>query len=247
MRVLIVEDEEPIAELFRDQVLELGHDAVVARTAEDALHTLDTNEPDAILLDLSLPGLDGLNFLDSPRLKGRAIPIVVVSGKASPVDERDCLRMGALEFVRKPVSLPRLINILGFLELHVLNKHLVDKVRQLDRRRYARAPAAFPVHIIEYDGTERLGSAVNISPFGLKIRCDARLGEGATVKLHFSPPDGPPSLTLLSVLSRTDTEGLAFYFVNLTKAEFHRLSQVVQELTTAVVSRESPREPPPAS
>jgi CheY-like chemotaxis protein len=230
MRVLIVEGELPVAELLRDHLIELGHVPVVAKSGTDALRTIAAETLDAILLDLNLPDVNGLEFLQIPSLRERGIPVVVVSGQTSEAQARACLQLGALDFVQKPVSLPRLSEVVGFLELHVLNKQLVDQVKQLDRRRFPRVPTTFPVRIMEYAGNEWLGTAVDLSPFGLKTRTDAHLGEGATVKLHFSPPDGPPSLTLLSVLVRVDGDGLAFYFVNLTKAEFQRLSVVVQAL-----------------
>src|SRR6266404_1594984 len=66
MRVLVVEDEEPLGEVFRDFLAELGHDAVVVRSAEAALGTLKRQRPDAIILDINLPGMSGLDFLGKP-------------------------------------------------------------------------------------------------------------------------------------------------------------------------------------
>ncbi len=230
MRVLIVEDERPVANLFRDHLFDLGHDPRVVTSAEDALRTLADEAVDAILLDLSLPGITGLEFLQLLTARSQSIPVIVVSDMATEAQARDCLRLGALDFVPKPVSSSRLGEVVAFLELHVLNSQLIDQVRKLDRRRCARVPAVFPVRLMEYAGTEWLGTSVDLSPFGLKVRSEAALGEGGTVKLQFTPPDGPPSLTLLSVLVRVDPDGQAFYFVNLTKAEFKRMSAIVQAL-----------------
>ncbi len=230
MRVVIIEDERAVSDLFRDHLIDLGHDAIVAPSAEDALRMLAIGPVDAILLDLGLPGISGLEFLRLPAVLARSIPVIVISGTATEAQARDCLKYGALDFVPKPVPLSRLSEVLGFLELHVLNTQLVEQVRNLDRRRYARVPAVFPVRIMEYAGPERLGMSVDISTFGMKLRGEAGLKEGATVKLHFTPPDGPPSVTLLSVLVRVDPDGQAFYFVTLTKAEFQRMSAIVQSL-----------------
>ncbi len=231
MRVLIVEDERQVADLLRDHLADLGHHPVVAGSAEDAVRTLSAEAVDAILLDVGLPGLSGVDFLQLPVVRAGSIPVIVIAGAATDLQARDCLKYGALDYVAKPVSLTRLSEVLGFLELHVLNSRLIEQVRNLDRRRYARVPAVFPVRIMEYSGTEWLGMSVDISPFGIKARSEGSLKEGDTVKLHFTPPDGPPSLTLLSVLVRVDPDGQAFYFVNLTKAEFQRMSAVVQSLS----------------
>lgn len=232
MRVLIVEDERQVADLFRDHLLDLGHHPVVAASAEDALRALSSGTVDAILLDIGLPGISGVDFLQLPMVRKGSIPVIVISGAATEGQAKDCLKCGALDFIAKPVSLTRLSEVLGFLELHVLNFQLIEQVRNLDRRRYARVPAVFPVRIMEYSGAEWLGMSVDISPFGIKARSEGGLKEGDTGKLHFTPPDGPPSLTLLSVLVRVDPDGQAFCFVNLTKAEFQRMSAVVQSLSS---------------
>jgi CheY-like chemotaxis protein len=235
MRVLIVEGEPPVAALLRDHLIELGHAPVVAADGTDALRILGGESVDAILLALNLPDVRSADFLQLPALRERAIPVVVVADAASEAQAQACIQLGALDVVPKPIPAERLSEVVGFLELHLLNKQLVDQVKKLDRRRFPRVPATFPVRVMEYAGNEWLATAVDLSPFGLKVRANLRLADGAAVKLHFSPPDGPPSITLLSVLVRVDDDGFAFCFVNLTKAEFQRLSSVVQ----ALVSRQA--------
>jgi CheY-like chemotaxis protein len=231
MRVLVVENDGPAAELFRERLVDLGHDPVVVTSAEAALAALASDRLDAVLLDLDLPGLSGREFLQLASIRARSVPVVVIAGGPTRVEGREWLRLGALDVVSKPIGTERLDEALGFLELHVLNARLAAQVRDLDRRRYARVPAVFAVHLMGYTGAEWLGTSVDLSPFGMRVRSDAALAEGATVKLHFTPPDGPPSLTVLSVLVRLDPDGQAFNFVNLTRAEFERMSAIVQALS----------------
>ena len=230
MRVLIVEDDPVVADLFRGCLSELGHVSLLAADAESAVGAL-REAPDAIVLDLALPGMSGANLLQHPEVRRRDIPVVAISGIATEAEAAECLRLGALDFVRKPLSLNRLAEVVGFLELHVLNRHLVDHVRQLDRRRAARHPVTFPVQGTSYTGEQWEGTAVDIGPFGTKVQAPSRLDEGAMVKLQFTPPDGPPPLTLSAVVVRAEADGHAFLFVNLTAAEFHRLSEVARELS----------------
>jgi CheY-like chemotaxis protein len=63
MRVLVVEDETDLGEVFRDFLSELGHQPVLVRSAEAALGKLQSDRPDAIILDIHLPGMSGLDFL----------------------------------------------------------------------------------------------------------------------------------------------------------------------------------------
>jgi CheY-like chemotaxis protein len=234
MRVLIV-DDTAAAELYRKYLTELGHDSSVASTSEAAFEALATEGAEAVVVDPALPGLDGVDFLQRSAVEGHDIPVVVISGAASEEQARECLRSGALDYARKPVSLARLAELVGFLELYVLNKQLVEHVRRLDRRRAGRVPAVFPVRIVEETGAEWVGLSVDLGPFGLRVRSQGRFHEGTQAKLTFTPPDGPPALTLQSVLTRsTDADGDAFLFVNLAVAEYRRLCGVVRKLREQV-------------
>ena len=83
MRVLVVEDEPDLGDVFRDFLLELGHQPLVVRSAEAALGKLHTERPDAIILDVHLPGMSGLDFLQLRLVRELGVPIVAVSGVAT--------------------------------------------------------------------------------------------------------------------------------------------------------------------
>jgi CheY-like chemotaxis protein len=232
MRVLILEEDVATAELYCGYLTELGHAPIVARTPAAALEALATKSPEAVMLDPALPGPNGVEFLRLQAARGQRLPLVAISSAASEEQARECLRLGALDYARKPVSLTRLAELVSFLELHALNTRLAEQVRSLDRRRGARASTVFPVHIVEDTGAAWVGLSVDLSPFGIRIRSPGRFKEGALAKLTFTPPDGLPALTVLSVLARsTDSDGDAFLFVNLAVAEFHRLSAIVRKLS----------------
>ena len=80
MRVLIVEDDERLAEIFRDFIGELGYQPFIVRSAEDALSALAAARPDAIMLDVRLPGMSGVEFLSQTAVRESEVPVVVVSG-----------------------------------------------------------------------------------------------------------------------------------------------------------------------
>src|SRR2546423_15590439 len=102
MRVLVVEDEEPLGEVFRDFLAELGHDAVVVRSAEAALGTLERQRPDAIILDINLPGMSGLDFLQLRPVREAGPPLVALSGVATRRPARERPGLGAPDLVRQP-------------------------------------------------------------------------------------------------------------------------------------------------
>ena len=208
MRVLIVEDEQTLGEVFRDFLAELGHDAIVVRTAEAALATLDRQRPDAIILDINLPGMSGLDFLQLRPVRESGLPIVAISGVATESQARECLRLGALDFVGKPVPLERLNEVLTFLEPHALTRR-AEQARQSERRRGPRVQIGFPVRIVEYKGTAWDGVCTELSATGMKVRAGATLAEGTAVKLLFTPPDGAIGVEVISLVVRIDRDGTA--------------------------------------
>lgn len=232
MRVLIVEDEPDVGAVFRDFLLELGHEPVLVRTAEAALSRLETDRPDAILLDITLPGLSGLEFLQLRPVRDSGLPIVAVSGVANENQARQCLRLGAMDFIGKPVALDRLGEVLAYLEPHALQRQLVVAERERDRRRSARVRVTFPVRLIGYDGMESDGWAFDLSPSGIRIRSGAALSTGAAVRLTFTPPDGRGPMSLVALLVRSNDEGHAFRFANLTAPELDRLTEFARYLTS---------------
>jgi CheY-like chemotaxis protein len=229
MRVLVVEDEEPLGEVFRDFLAEMAHDATVVRSAEAALGSLERQRPDAVLLDLNLPGMSGLDFLQLRPVREAALAIVAISGVATESQARECLRLGALDFVGKPVPMDRLNEVLTFLEPHALTRRRTERARH-ERRRGPRAQIGFPVRIIEYKGTAWDGICEVLSATGMKVRSRAALTEGAAVKLLFTPPDGATPVEVISLVIRVDRDGIAFSFVHLANAEAKRLGELVHRL-----------------
>src|SRR2546428_4717690 len=122
MRVLIVEDQVDLGDVFRTSLLGLGHQPVVVHTAEAALAKLQTERPDAILLDVQLPGMSGLDFLQLRPVRELGVPIVAVSGVVNESQARECLQLGAADFMGKPIQLDRLNEVLTFLEPHAMSR-----------------------------------------------------------------------------------------------------------------------------
>ncbi len=108
--VLVVDDEEDILELVEYNLSKEGFTVVGVATGEDALAAARTKLPDAVVLDLMLPGVDGLEVCrrmkSDPKL--RHIPIVMLTAKGSEADIVTGLELGAADYVTKPFS-PRVL------------------------------------------------------------------------------------------------------------------------------------------
>lgn len=105
-RVLVVDDDVMHRKLVRILLLPDRYDLVTAPTAEAALQVLDDGVPALILVDVDLPGIDGLTFTrrvrNDPRT--RHVPIIVVSARASLRDRARAFAAGAGQFIGKPLD-----------------------------------------------------------------------------------------------------------------------------------------------
>jgi DNA-binding response OmpR family regulator len=128
-RILVVEDDRDIAALIAHYIEKAGWTADVAVSGSDALTEARRNTPDCIVLDVMLPGIDGLQVCRA--LRGdpatAAIPIIMLTARAEEVDRIAGLELGADDYVAKPFS----------------PGELVARIRAL-LRRAQRAPAPEP-------------------------------------------------------------------------------------------------------
>ena len=108
--ILVVDDEIDILELLRYNLSREGHQVLTAVSGEQAIKIVETHPPDAIVLDLMLPGVDGLDLCR--RLKSNAetvnIPIIMLTAKDAEADVVTGLELGADDYITKPFS-PRVV------------------------------------------------------------------------------------------------------------------------------------------
>lgn len=132
-RVLIVEDDAHIADLLRMHLGDEGYDVAHAASGDAGLRLLEQEGPwDALVLDVMLPGVDGLQVCQRARAMARYVPIIIISARGSETQRIVGLELGADDYLAKPFSMPE----------------LVARVRALLRRaaprRWRRAHASMP-------------------------------------------------------------------------------------------------------
>lgn len=110
--VLIVEDEATLGRNIAAYVQRNGYEAQVAGSAEEALRALDSFKPDAVLLDLRLPGMDGLAALGCFRATDPNLTVILMTGHGTMEAAVEAMKSGAYDFLTKPVSLSRLLLLL---------------------------------------------------------------------------------------------------------------------------------------
>lgn len=188
-RILIIEDEKGLTQSLAWYFNREGYEAIIAHDGAEGLRKAQAMLPDVILLDVMLPGLDGLKVCQQLRVgeRTRTIPVIMITAKSEENDQIEGYAMGADDYVTKPFS----------------NKILLQKVKALLRRNQDPADSG---DVIEHLGVklDRIrhkvtyeGEPVELTPTEFKLlEClirqpgraftrhqlmDAAIGEGAVV------------------------------------------------------------------
>lgn len=108
MRILLIEDDPSLAEMYRLKLAVEGHEVRIAVDGEDGLNTALEHPPDLLLLDIRLPGIDGLTLLAELRRDPRCaeLPVIVLSNFADPEYIERGARLGALAHLIKSQTTP---------------------------------------------------------------------------------------------------------------------------------------------
>jgi len=146
--ILVVDDEPRIVQLVRDYLEHGGFTVLTASDGPSALRTARTGRPDLVVLDLTLPGLDGLDVARSLRRDG-VVPIIMLTARTEESDKLVGLELGADDYMTKPFS----------------PKELVARVRAVLRRAEGLTS---PADVI------RVGSLVELDPSRMEARFDGR-------------------------------------------------------------------------
>jgi DNA-binding NtrC family response regulator len=109
IKVLFVDDEEDFVRTMaeRMEMRELGGE--VALSGQQALRMLENDVPDVMVLDLRMPGIDGMEVLRRVKKTLPQIEVIIMTGHGSDKDEEEARRLGAFDYLRKPVDIEHLM------------------------------------------------------------------------------------------------------------------------------------------
>ncbi|MFZ0214465.1 MAG: response regulator transcription factor [Candidatus Dormiibacterota bacterium] len=109
VRILIVEDESPLAYIISRLLREEGFSAAIATDGPEGLELALRDRPDAIVLDLQLPGMDGLDVCRRLRAEGSVVPVIMLTARDGVPDRVRGLDAGADDYLVKPFALEELL------------------------------------------------------------------------------------------------------------------------------------------
>jgi two-component system response regulator AtoC len=109
LNILVVDDEEPFRRLLKNELSRKGYTVSVAADGGEALRLLSGSAFDAILLDVVMPGMDGLSLMKTLKEDPQAPPIIVLTGKATVETAVEAMKNGAYDYLTKPYKLDELV------------------------------------------------------------------------------------------------------------------------------------------
>jgi DNA-binding response OmpR family regulator len=110
-RVLIVEDDPDTLVILRVNLNASGIEPILAADGRTAIARIQAEDPDAVLLDVLLPGVDGWEVLEELHALGDPVPVIVCSGKNNPRDIQRARELGAVAYLVKPFDIDQLIDV----------------------------------------------------------------------------------------------------------------------------------------
>ena len=136
-QILIVDDQSTMRKTLQRMLESSGSTATVAASGEEALHLFDNNQFDLVLVDILMPGMDGLEVLKAVRRKHSMseLPVIMVTSKDRDEDVVQALSLGANDYIMKPVDLPILrARIRNHLSLKQAEDELRKAREELEQR-----------------------------------------------------------------------------------------------------------------
>ena len=126
-RILVIDDEAGIRESLR-MILEYeGYTVLLAATGEEGLSLARSEAPDIVFSDIKMPGMDGLDVLGRLKAQDESLPVVMISGHGTVATAVEATKLGALDFIEKPLSSERVL-------LTVRNSLNASRLEQENRR-----------------------------------------------------------------------------------------------------------------
>ncbi len=112
-KVLLVDDEKEFVESLSERLRLRNLDAEIAFDGKEALEALKKGDPDVMVLDLRMPGIDGIEVLRRARKINPDLQVVILTGHGTEKDEAQAKRLGAFAYLNKPVEIDELVSTLS--------------------------------------------------------------------------------------------------------------------------------------
>ena len=164
MNALIIEDDTIVADFLKNRLSSDGHEATCTTNGQDGLKLVSTTNPDIIILDRMLPGIDGLELLRLIRKKGSTTPVLILSARGEVDDKVMGLKAGGDDYLVKPFAYSELIARLESLHRRSASEENITSLKIAD----------LELHLLSRE-VYRRDKKINLKPREFKLlECFAR-------------------------------------------------------------------------
>jgi DNA-binding NtrC family response regulator len=133
-KILLVDDEKDFLDVMSERIQARGMDVTTAESAEKALESVESGGYDAIILDLMMPGMDGLQTLKAIKKKNPDLQVILLTGHATVEKGIEAMKLGAMDFLEKPADLDKLTEIIHKAQARkmvIIERRMEEKMKQI--------------------------------------------------------------------------------------------------------------------
>jgi DNA-binding NtrC family response regulator len=133
-KILLVDDEKDFLDVMSERIEARGMDVTTADSAKKALEDVETGGFDAIILDLKMPGMDGLETLKAIKKKNPDLQVILLTGHATVEKGIEAMKLGAMDFLEKPADLDKLTEIIKKAQARkmvIIERKMEEKMKQI--------------------------------------------------------------------------------------------------------------------
>jgi len=222
-KILVVDDDQFFIEFERAFLQREHFDIIEARDGPEALELMRDQHPDLVLLDMYMPGMDGLEVIVRARAEGMIdLPIIMVSKEEDPIKISELKEAGATDFITKPINIDTLM---AKVNVYLKEAH--------------RGGSRLPVKIkIKYRTLDELlqGESKDLSTTGIFVRTKKDLGIGSLVELflhHAGDEEAEPIRVMGEVVravqGNNENTGVGMKFINLDAESVKLITGMLEE------------------
>ena len=133
-KILLVDDEKDFLDVMSERIEARGMQVTTAESAVNALKQVESGGFDAIILDLMMPGMDGLETLKAIKKKNPDLQVILLTGHATIEKGIEAMKLGAMDFLEKPADLDKLTEIIKKAQARkmiITERKMEEKMKQI--------------------------------------------------------------------------------------------------------------------
>jgi DNA-binding NtrC family response regulator len=131
---LLVDDEEEFVETLAERMRNRGMEVSTSHSGGEALDLIEDEPFDVVVLDLKMPGMDGLEALERIKSRKPDVQVVLLTGHATVATSVEAMKRGALEFLEKPIDLSKLSEVIAEAKAHkmiLVDEDTEERIREI--------------------------------------------------------------------------------------------------------------------